>query len=54
MTTTTFDSREDIPRESTQLVTTTETTKPRASIPDTLEEERRNGQLPSTSTISMA
>ena len=49
-TTTTF---EGIPRESDQLVTTTETTEPRPSIPDT-REERRNGQPPPASTITMA
>ena len=53
LTTTTFDSREGIPRVSDQLVTTTETTEPRPSILDT-REERRNGQLLPTSTITMA
>ena len=53
MTTTTSDSREDIPRESPQPITTTETTESRHSTLDT-REERRNGQSPPVSTINMA
>ena len=53
MMTTASDSREDMPRESTQPITTTETTESRPSTLDT-REERRNGQSLPVSTINTA
>ena len=53
MTTTTFDSREDIPRERAQPVTTTETAESRPPSTVDTREERKNGQSPPVSTINM-
>ena len=50
MITTSSDSREDMPRESTQQITTTETTESRLSTLDN-REEGRNGQSPPVSTL---